>query len=157
MSGPKAEGRSIAPSHRKPGLRFTDPCPRDAPELPSTANDRHQQPPANMKLGQALSPRATHENTLVMCSSLYDDEDRGAESNRSRRPQPTRARCVPDRPVKRRQSRSLRDTRPHRLTCARAGQRRRTRSLPSWLCGFDSRRPLHGFSPDTTRELGGPG
>ena len=67
---------------------------------------------------------------------------RAPRSNRSRRSQPTRARCVPDRPVKRGQSRSLGDTRPHRLTCARAGQRRRTRSLPSWLCGFDSRRPL---------------
>jgi hypothetical protein len=36
------------------------------PELPSTANDRHQQQPANMKLRRALKPRATHENTLVM-------------------------------------------------------------------------------------------
>jgi hypothetical protein len=44
-------------------------CPRDAPEPPSTANDRHQQHPANMKLGRALNPRATHENTLVMRSS----------------------------------------------------------------------------------------
>jgi len=36
------------------------------PELPSTANDRHQQQPANMKLRRALKPRATHENTLLM-------------------------------------------------------------------------------------------
>jgi len=40
-----------------------------APELPSTANDRHQEQPANMKLARALNPRATHGNTLVMRSS----------------------------------------------------------------------------------------
>ncbi len=40
--------------------------PRDAPERPSTANDRHQQQPANMKLARALNPRATHGDTLVM-------------------------------------------------------------------------------------------
>ena len=61
------------------------------------------------------------------------------------RDEEARARCVPDRPVKPGQSRSLGDTRPYRLTCARAGQRRRTGSLPSWLCGFDSRRPLSCF------------
>ena len=43
--------------------------PRDVPEPPSTANDHHQQQPASMKLVQALSLRATHENTLVMRSS----------------------------------------------------------------------------------------
>jgi hypothetical protein len=58
------------PSHRELGLRITDPCPRDVPELPSIANDGRQQQPANMKLGRALNPRATHENTLVMRSSL---------------------------------------------------------------------------------------
>jgi hypothetical protein len=42
------------------------PCPRDVPEPPSTASDRHQQQPANMKLGRAFNPRATHGNTLVM-------------------------------------------------------------------------------------------
>ena len=31
-------------------------CLRDVPEPPSTANDHHQQQPANMKLGQALKP-----------------------------------------------------------------------------------------------------
>ena len=55
-------------------------CPRDVPELPSTANDHHQQQPANMKLGRALSLRATHENTLVMRRSLVSDEDLGAEA-----------------------------------------------------------------------------
>ena len=43
--------------------------PRDVPEPPSTANDHHQQQPTSMKLVQALSLRATHENTLVMRSS----------------------------------------------------------------------------------------
>jgi hypothetical protein len=33
-----------------------------------------------MKLGQALNPRATHENTLVMRRSLVSDEDLGAEA-----------------------------------------------------------------------------
>jgi hypothetical protein len=31
-------------------------CPRDVPEPPSTANDHHQQQPANMKLARALGP-----------------------------------------------------------------------------------------------------
>jgi hypothetical protein len=62
-------------SHREPGLRITDPCPRDVPEPPSIASDRHQQQPAKMKLGRALNPRATHENTLVMCSSSRDIQD----------------------------------------------------------------------------------
>ena len=85
MSGLKSEGRTA------PGA-----CPRDAPELPSTANDRHQQQPANMKLARALNPRATHGNTLVMRRSLGGDEDQGAEVStdvRDRR----RARCVPER------------------------------------------------------------
>src|ERR1700733_4863143 len=41
----------------------------DAPEPSSTANDRRQQQPANIKLGQPLNSRATHGNTLVMRSS----------------------------------------------------------------------------------------
>ena len=41
-----------------------------APELPSTANVRHRQPPANMKLARAFNPRATHENTLEMRRSI---------------------------------------------------------------------------------------
>ena len=45
--------------------------PRDAPERPSTANDRHQQHPANLKLARALDPRATHRDTLVMRSSAH--------------------------------------------------------------------------------------
>ena len=57
---------------REPGLRITSACPRDVPELPSTANDSHQQQPASMKLAQPSSPRATHGYTLVMRSpSLY--------------------------------------------------------------------------------------
>ncbi len=31
-------------------------CPRGAPELPSTANDRHRQQPANMKLAPDFEP-----------------------------------------------------------------------------------------------------
>jgi hypothetical protein len=57
----------------------TDPCPGDVSELPSIANDRHWQQPANMKLRRALNPRATHGNTLVMPSSLGGDDDQGAE------------------------------------------------------------------------------
>ena len=51
------------PTHYGP---VSNPCPRDVPEPQSIVNDRHQQQPANMKLGRALNPRATHENTLVM-------------------------------------------------------------------------------------------
>jgi hypothetical protein len=43
--------RATAPFHRAPGLPI---CER-APELPSTANNRHQQQPADMKLAQALN------------------------------------------------------------------------------------------------------
>jgi alkylation response protein AidB-like acyl-CoA dehydrogenase len=35
-------------------------------ERPSTANGRHQQQPASLKLARALNPRATHRDTLVM-------------------------------------------------------------------------------------------
>jgi hypothetical protein len=66
--------------HRAPGLRTTGACPRDAPEPPSTANDHHRQQAANMKIGHALNPRPTHENTLVMRRSLVSDEDLGAEA-----------------------------------------------------------------------------
>jgi hypothetical protein len=69
----------MVPLDREPGLRITGMCPRDVPEPPSTANDRHQQQPADMKLAHGLKPRATHENTLVMRSSLDDDEDQGAD------------------------------------------------------------------------------
>ena len=55
---------------------------------------------------------------------------------------PERARCVPGRTVERGHSRSLTDTGPHRLTCIAANRRPRTRSFPSWLRRFDSRRPL---------------
>jgi hypothetical protein len=43
--------------------------PEMSPELPSMANDHHQQQPVVMKLALALKPRAAHENTLVMCRS----------------------------------------------------------------------------------------
>jgi hypothetical protein len=69
-------GRSAAPQDHgraEPGLRTTDPCPRDAPEPPSTASDHHLQQPANMKLGRAFNPRAAHENTLVMRRSSPSD------------------------------------------------------------------------------------
>ena len=76
--GLKADGRSTPPLHREPGLRTMGACPRDAPGWPSIANDRHQQYAANMELARALNLRATHENTLVMRSSLGGDEDQAA-------------------------------------------------------------------------------
>jgi hypothetical protein len=76
---PEVEGRSTAPSRRESGLRITDPCPRHVPELPSIANDRHHQLPANIKLAPVLGSRATHGDTLVMRRSLNDDEYRSAE------------------------------------------------------------------------------
>jgi hypothetical protein len=66
-----------------PGPRITgalQACPPDVPELPSTANGRHQQQPVNLKLARGLNPRATHENTLVMRRSLVSDMDLGAEA-----------------------------------------------------------------------------
>ena len=61
--------RAAAPLRRAPGPRITGACPRDVPEPPPTANDRHQQQPANMKPARPSSPRPTPENTLVMRSS----------------------------------------------------------------------------------------
>src|ERR1700693_2386161 len=50
-------------------------CPRDVPGRPSTASGRRQKQPMNLKPAQALNGRSTHENTLVMRSSLDGDED----------------------------------------------------------------------------------
>jgi hypothetical protein len=72
--------RAAAPLRREPGPRITGACPRDVPEPPPTANDRHQQQPANMKPARPSSPRPTPENTLVMRRSLVSDEDLGAEA-----------------------------------------------------------------------------
>jgi hypothetical protein len=78
---PRAVGHRhrVRPQTTGKKRRSRPDAPRDAPERPSTANNRRQQQPANMKLAQALNPRATHGNTLVMRSSLGDDEDQGAE------------------------------------------------------------------------------
>ena len=56
-------------------------CPRDAPELPSTANDRHQQQPVNLKLAWALNPATNARDTLVMRSSRVPVPD-GAANHR---------------------------------------------------------------------------
>jgi hypothetical protein len=42
---------------------------RHAPEPPSTANDRHQQQHANLKLARASGPASNARDTLVMRSS----------------------------------------------------------------------------------------
>jgi hypothetical protein len=47
---------------QRPATAARTSCPRDVPELPSTANDRRRQHPAHMKLGRALNPRPTHGN-----------------------------------------------------------------------------------------------
>ena len=51
-------------------------CPRTA----VTANNDRQQQFANIKLESPLNARATHGDTLIMRSSLGDDEDQGAEA-----------------------------------------------------------------------------
>ena len=60
--------------------------------VPEMSPNRRQQPaiatsskPVNLKLAQALRPRATHGNTLVMRRSLVSDEDLGAEAPTSLR------------------------------------------------------------------------
>jgi hypothetical protein len=95
----------------------TSTCPRDAPEPPSTANDRHQQHPANLKLARGLNLRATHGNALVMRSSLAGDEDQGAELPGVVRDSRRRARCVPDRSANGGNLRSLAHSLMRRLTC----------------------------------------
>src|SRR5262249_27158309 len=84
-------------------LRAFSRRPGDDPGPPSTANDRHQQEPVNLKLARGLSPRATHENPLVMrssnpgrgcslgcssppCSPETTDQGRWSSLNRSGRP-----------------------------------------------------------------------
>jgi hypothetical protein len=57
-----------------------------------------------------------------------------------------RARCVPDQTVNQGDPRSLTDNETRHLTCVYAAERIRTRSLPSWSCGFDSRHPLFFFA-----------
>ncbi len=63
-----------------------------------------------MKLAPVLGSRATHGDTLVMRRSLGDDEDQGADVPSAVRDRRRRARCVPDRPVKAGNSRSLADS-----------------------------------------------
>ena len=118
---PGAAGHGGKASYRELGLRTSGACPRDAPELPSTANARHQQQPANMKLAPTLNLRATHRDTLVMRSSLGGDEDQGAVVPSVVRDRRRRARCVPDRPVNAGNPRSLTDTFTRLLTCAWTG------------------------------------
>jgi hypothetical protein len=74
-----------------------------------------------MKLARVLNRRATHENTLVMRSSLGGDEDQGAEMPGVVRDSRRRARCVPDRPVNDGNLRPLADSLTRRLTCEQAG------------------------------------
>ena len=113
--------RAAAPLRREPGPRITGACPRDVPEPPPTANDRHQQQPANMKPARPSSPRPTPENTLVMRSSLVGDEAQAAEPPTIMHDRRRRARCVPDRPVNDGKSRSLADSPMRRLTSEEAG------------------------------------
>ena len=80
-----------------------------------------QHDPANMKLARALNPRAAHENTLVMPSSLGGDEDQAAESPTVMHDHRHRARCVPDRPLNGRNLRSLADSPMRRLASEEAG------------------------------------
>jgi hypothetical protein len=57
---------------RAPGLRSTsvpNACPRDVPEPPSTANDRRQQQPVNLKLAQAFGATSNAREPLVMRKS----------------------------------------------------------------------------------------
>jgi hypothetical protein len=66
-------------------------------------------------------------------------------ARRRKRPgAPTGQACrhVPDQTANHGDSRSLTDNETHHLTCVCAAQPIRTRCLPSWSCGFDSRRPL---------------
>jgi hypothetical protein len=53
-----------------------------------------------------------------------------------------RARCVPVRRVNHGDSQSLTESENTPPTCKDTAQSRDTRCLPSWSCGFDSRRPL---------------
>ena len=59
-----ARCRATAHLRREPGPRITGACPPDVPEPPPSANDRHQQQPANMKPARPSSPKPEHENTL---------------------------------------------------------------------------------------------
>jgi hypothetical protein len=93
---------------RRPTENLAYALPARAPERPSTANDSHLLPPANMKLARACDLLATHANTLVMRRSLDRDEDQA----RRRLPSFAAAADEPARPGQRRNSRSLSEYRP---------------------------------------------
>jgi hypothetical protein len=69
--------------------------PRDAPEPPSTANDRHQQQSVNMKLARALNPTSNARDTLVMRGSrpTRRGRSRNAGYTRDDLAWPTRPEC----------------------------------------------------------------
>jgi hypothetical protein len=75
----------------------------------------------NTDVDTDLEPASNARDTLVMRSSLDDDEDQGAEVPAVVRDPGRRARCVPDRPVNGGDLRSLADTLTRRLTCEQAG------------------------------------
>ncbi len=87
-----------------------------------------------MKLARALNLRATHGDTLVMRSSLDDDEDQGAEVPAVVRAR-ARARSVPDRPVNGGNLRSFSDN---------------TAGITTWL---DAREPSRGGDLTRKRSL----
>jgi hypothetical protein len=97
-------------------------CPRDAPEAPSTANDRQQQHLANPNVDADLQPASNARDRLVMRKSLGGDDDQGAEAPAVLRDRRRRARCVPDRPVSVGNLRSFPDSPIHRFTCIQAGR-----------------------------------
>jgi hypothetical protein len=114
-------------------------------QLPTIATSSK---PANMKLVRTLNPRATHRDTLVMRSSLGGDEDQGAEVATVVRDRRRRARCVPDRPVKAGDSRSLPDSPTYRLTWVWAG---RPAAQTDLLSSGSQVRVLPGAQPQNPR------
>ncbi len=103
--GPRSAPGSASPArpHSSDGEHRT--CPRDVPGPPSTPNLRHGEQRKKLKLARTLSPRATHQNTLVMHSSpttngshagSHTDEQPSEASDPSGQPEETRPRSRTD-------------------------------------------------------------
>ena len=94
-----------------------------------------------LSVGASAPPRSETKGQAVACP----DRTRAipCKVQQSSSEDRCRARCVPDRTVERGHSRSLTETKPHRMTCVEASQCPRTRSLPSWSsCGWPGIDPV---------------
>ena len=80
MPGLKTDGRETVPLDREPGLRITGMCPRNVPEPPSPANDRHQQQPVPSACRPSDRQKAAWERILATADLTVYLAETGAEA-----------------------------------------------------------------------------